>query len=222
MDLNSIFDINFFDNIANISLMDTIISLLASFLVGLFIFYIYKTVSNGVTFSINFGVSLIALTMISSLIILTVTNNVALSLGALGALSIIRFRTAIKDPLDTVFLFWSIIIGIVVAGGMVLLAAIGSGLIGLVLVVFIRNRSGIDYYIVSIICDSEDSKNKALELINNNTKDNKIRSIEVSASSIEMNIMVKINKEQIHFIQELNKIPGVKNAIMVSCNGNMN
>lgn len=124
MNLNDIFKSSFLENIANVSILDMLVALALSFGIGMFIFLVYKKTYTGVMYS-SFGVTLIALSMITT-VILAVTSNVVLSLGMVGALSIVRFRTAIKEPLDIAFLFWSIAVGIVLAAGMVPLAVIGA------------------------------------------------------------------------------------------------
>ena len=120
MTFNDIFKSSFLNNITSISLFDMSLALLLAFGVGMFIFFVYKKTFSGVMYSSGFGVTLIALTMITTLVILAVTSNVVLSLGMVGALSIVRFRTAIKEPLDIAFLFWSIAVGIVLAAGLIL------------------------------------------------------------------------------------------------------
>ncbi|MBQ6699722.1 MAG: DUF4956 domain-containing protein, partial [Oscillospiraceae bacterium] len=113
MTFNDIFKSGFLENVSSVSLFDMVIALTLAFGIGLFIFLVYKKTFSGVMYSSSFGVSLVALTMITTLVILAVTSNVVLSLGMVGALSIVRFRTAIKEPLDIAFLFWSIAVGIV-------------------------------------------------------------------------------------------------------------
>ena len=103
-----IFKSSFLENAASVSLFDMALALLLSFGLGMFIFLVYKKTFSGVMYSSSFGVTLVALTMITTLVILAVTSNVVLSLGMVGALSIVRFRTAIKEPLDIAFLFWAI------------------------------------------------------------------------------------------------------------------
>ena len=129
MGFNDIFKSSFLENVSSVSLLDMGIALALAFCLGLFIFMVYKKTFNGVMYSSSFGVTLIALTMITTVVILAVTSNVVLSLGMVGALSIVRFRTAIKEPLDIAFLFWSIAVGIVLAAGMIPLAVIGSVII---------------------------------------------------------------------------------------------
>ena len=138
MTFNDIFKSSFLNNITSISIFDMMLALLLAFGVGMFIFFVYKKTFSGVMYSSSFGVTLIALTLITTLVILAVTSNVVLSLGMVGALSIVRFRTAIKEPLDIAFLFWSIAVGIVLAAGLIPLAVIGSLLIGVILLIFVN------------------------------------------------------------------------------------
>ena len=133
MSFSDIFKSSFLENVTSVSLLDMALVLVLSFALGLFIFFVYKKTYAGVMYSSSFGVTLVALTMISTLVILAVTSNVVLSLGMVGALSIVRFRSAIKEPLDIAFLFWSIAAGIVLAAGMIPLAIVGSVIIGLIL-----------------------------------------------------------------------------------------
>ena len=136
MTFNDIFKSDFLDNVTSISILDMVIALALAFAIGLFIFLVYKKTFSGVMYSSGFSVTLIALTLISTFVILAVTSNVVLSLGMVGALSIVRFRTAIKEPLDIAFLFWAIAAGIVLAAGIIPLAVFGSVVIGVILLVF--------------------------------------------------------------------------------------
>ena len=137
-----IFKSGFLENVTSVSVLDMVIALSLAFGIGLFIFLVYQKTFTGVMYSSSFGVTLVVLTMITTLVILAVTSNVVLSLGMVGALSIVRFRTAIKEPLDIAFLFWAIAVGIVLAAGLIPLAVFGSLVIGAVLVVFV-NRPGL-------------------------------------------------------------------------------
>ena len=130
MTFQDIFKSSFLENIATISILDMVIAMVLAFLLGLFIFFIYKKSYSGVMYSASFGVTLIALSLITTLLIMTVVSNIVLSLGMVGALSIVRFRTAIKEPMDIAFLFWAIAVGIVLAAGLIPLAVFGSIFIG--------------------------------------------------------------------------------------------
>ncbi len=157
MTFNDIFKSSFLENVASVSILDMVLALTLAFAVGLFIFLIYKKTYSGVMYSSSFGVTLVALTMITTLVILAVTSNVVLSLGMVGALSIVRFRTAIKEPLDIAFLFWSIAAGIVLAAGLIPLAVLGSVLIGIILLIFANRKESANPYIVVLQCGSQES-----------------------------------------------------------------
>ena len=130
---SDIFKSSFLENMTSVSMVDMVVAMALAFGLGLFIFFVYKKTYSGVMYSSGFGGTLIALTMITSMTILAVTSNVVLSLGMVGALSIVRFRTAIKEPIDIAFLFWAIAAGIVLAAGMIPLAVFGSVAIGIVM-----------------------------------------------------------------------------------------
>ena len=165
MNFSDIFKSSFLENITSVSLLDMVLSLVLAFGLGLFIFLVYKKTFSGVMYSSSFGVTLVALTMITTVVILAVTSNVVLSLGMVGALSIVRFRTAIKEPLDIAFLFWSIAVGIVLAAGMIPLAVIGSVVIGVILLVFVNKKTHVNPYIVVLTCADHDSEVKAKEFL---------------------------------------------------------
>lgn len=158
-----IFKSDFLSSVDSISLVDIALALVLSFALGLFIFFVYKKTYMGVMYSSSFGVTLVALTMITTVVILAVTSNVVLSLGMVGALSIVRFRAAIKEPLEIAFLFWAIAAGIVLAAGLIVLAVIGSAVIGLILIVFVNRRSWLDPYIVVLRCDGAESEREAAD-----------------------------------------------------------
>lgn len=161
MTFNDIFKSSFLENMASVSILDMVIALLLAFGIGLFIFFVYKKTYQGVMYSSSFGTTLIALTMITTVVILAVTSNVVLSLSMVGALSIVRFRAAIKEPLDIAFLFWSIAVGIVLAAGIIPLAVIGSVIIGVILLVFVNKKSHCNPYIVVLSCKNHETEKKA-------------------------------------------------------------
>ena len=111
MTFNDIFKSSFLQNVTSISILDMLIAMLLAFAIGIFIYLIYKKTYAGVMYAASFGLTLVALTMITTFVILAVTSNVVLSLGMVGALSIVRYRTAVKDPLDLIYIFWAITTG---------------------------------------------------------------------------------------------------------------
>ena len=219
MTFDDIFKSSFLDNVAAISLLDMGIAMALSFCLGLFIYLVYKKTFTGVMYSSSFGVTLVALTMITTLVILAVTSNVVLSLGMVGALSIVRFRTAIKEPLDIAFLFWSIAVGIVLAAGMIPLAVIGSVIIGVILLVFVNKKSHVHPYILVLECDGQESENKAKELIGQHVTKTVVKSKTASAGKVELNLEVRLKKDNTDFVNELSLLEGVCSAVLVSYNG---
>ncbi|MBS6935583.1 MAG: DUF4956 domain-containing protein [Clostridium sp.] len=219
MTFQDIFKSSFLENISSISVIDMMLTIVLSFGIGLFIFLIYKKTYRGVMYSAGFGTTLIALTMITSIVILAVTSNVVLSLGMVGALSIVRFRTAIKDPLDIAFLFWSIGAGIILAAGMIPLAIIGSVCIGLILLVFVNQKPHTHPYMVVLSCTDHDAEVKAMEFLAKNVSRSTVKSKSAVKGSIEMNIEVRLKEDDTDFINILSEIPGVNSAVIVSYNG---
>lgn len=219
MSFTDIFKSNFIDSVNAVPFFDMVLALLFSFVVGLFIFYVYKKTYSGVMYSSSFGVTLIALTMITNLIILAVTSNIVLSLGMVGALSIVRFRTAIKEPSDIAFLFWSIGIGIVIAAGLLPLALFGSLLIGGVLLVF-SSRTGFDQpYILIVHYDNQNAESEVNSFIDDNVKRFSIKSKSISQGLIEVNYEIRLMSKDTQFMNTLASLPGVSHTVMISYNG---
>ncbi len=219
MTFNDIFKSSFLENVTSVSVLDMTLTLLLAFALGLFIYYVYKKTFSGVMYSASFGVTLIALTMITALVILAVTSNVVLSLGMVGALSIVRFRTAIKEPLDIAFLFWSIAVGIVLAAGLIPLAVFGSAVIGIVLIVFVNKKSYTNPYIVVLQCEDHDSEVQAKEYLDQRTKRCVVKSKSAQKGLIELNLEIRLKEDNTDFINELADMQKVHSAVLVSYNG---
>jgi len=219
MNFNDIFKSSFLENMTSVSVLDMVVAMLLAFCVGMFIFFVYKKTFSGVMYSSSFGVTLVALTMITTLVILTVTSNVILSLGMVGALSIVRFRTAIKEPLDIAFLFWSIAVGITLAAGMIHLAVFGSVLIGVILLVLVNKKSHANPYIVVIQCDGHDSESRVKAYLDNQVKRCVVKSKSAQKGSIELNLEIRLKDDNTDFINTLADMDGVQSAVLVSYNG---
>ena len=219
MSFNDIFKSSYLENVSAIDIPDMIIALVLAFLVGLFIYFIYQKTYRGVMYSASFGVTLVALTMITTLVILAVTSNAVLSLGMVGALSIVRFRTAIKEPMEIVFLFWSLAVGIVIGAGMIPLAVIGSLIIGIILVIFANRKIRNTPYILIVNCNDENAEKSALELIGKSVGKYMVKSKSVNASGIELTTEVRIKNNSTDFVNRVNELTGVSAATLVSYNG---
>ena len=219
MTFQDIFKSNFLANVTSVTLLDMALALVLSFGLGVYIFLIYKKTYAGVMYSSSFGVTLIAMTMISTFVILAVTSNVVLSLGMVGALSIVRFRTAIKEPLDIAFLFWAIAAGIVLAAGMIPLAVIGSVIIGVVILLFANRKSHVNPYIVVLQCEGHESEKNASQFLKAHTSRMSLKSKSVQKGAIELNLEIRLKDENTDFMNELSDLDGVRNAVLVSYNG---
>ena len=219
MTFSDIFKSSFLENVSSISVFDMVLTIVLSFGIGLFIFLVYKKTYRGIMYSAGFGTTLIALTMIPAIVILAVTSNVFLSLGMVGALSIVRFRTAIKDPLDIAFLFWSIGAGIILAAGMIPLAIIGSVCIGIILLLFVNKNSNTHPYMVVLSCTDHDVEMKAEEFLAQNVLRSTIKSKSAVKGAIELNIEVRLKDENTDFINILSEMSGINSAVIVSYNG---
>lgn len=219
MTFNDIFKSSFVEKVSAFSMVDMTIALALSFCLGLFILLVYKKTFNGVMYSKSFGISLMAMTLITSLIIQAISSNVVLSLGMVGALSIVRFRTAVKEPLDIAFLFWSISAGIVTGAGLIPLAVFGSIFIGIILIVFVNKKSNENPYILVVNCENDEVEKLVTEAVNINVKKYILKSKTVSPGSVEVTMEVRLKDMTTDFINMIGNIKGVNNAVLVSYNG---
>ena len=211
---------SFVEKLSSISYLDMVIALLLAFVVGLFIMQIYKKTFKGVMYSESFAISLLALCLITTLIILAVTSNVVLSLGMVGALSIVRFRSAIKEPIDIAYLFWAISAGIVIGAGLIPLAIIASIFIGIVMILFVNKKTTNNPYILVINCSDDDSENNALNLLSKSVEKYNVKSKTVSpVNGIEITVEVGLKKNTTKFVNAISKLDGISNVVLVSYNG---
>jgi len=219
MTFNDIFKSSFLENVTAVSLPDMALSLLLSFCLGMFIYLVYKKTYSGVMFSRTFGGSLVAMTMITNMVILAVTSNVVLSLGMVGALSIVRFRTAIKEPMDIAFLFWAIAGGIVLAAGMIPLAIVGSVIIGLIMIVFCNRKTVEKPFIAVVTCSSAEAEKKVNEYLGSQVKKCVVKSKSAQKGNIELTYEVSLKSDDTGFVTTLSNLEGVTSAVLVSYNG---
>jgi uncharacterized membrane protein YhiD involved in acid resistance len=219
MTFNDVFKSSFLEKAVEFSILDVGLALILSFAIGLFIFSVYKKTFSGVMYSASFGVSIMAMTLITTLIIIAVTSNIILSLGMVGALSIVRFRTAVKDPLDIAFLFWAISAGIVIGAGLIPLGIIGSVFVGIILLVFVNRKSSDTPYIVVLSLETDKAESDCMAMIKANTKKSLIKAKTVSKSGIELTVEVRLKDMSARILNDLLAINGVNNACLVSYNG---
>lgn len=203
----------------NISTSHIVMSLCMTCVIALYIFVVYRLITRKTFYNKNFNISVAALSIITAIIILTVQSNIVISLGMVGALSIVRFRTAIKDPMDLVFLFWSISVGIACGAGMVEIAVIGSLL--LTIFIFVLDRLPVAKA-ASILVVNASSGIELMESINkivtSNSKYHKVKSRNVSDSSLDVVIELWAAKEDT-LIQELKSLEHVTSVSLMAHDG---
>ena len=220
MSFKDIFTSDMMTRVTAVSVSDMLIGIILSFVLGLFIFFVYKKTFNGVLYSANFGLSLMGLCMVATTLIMAVSSNVVLSLGMVGALSIVRFRTAIKEPLDIVFLFWAISAGIILATGMIPLAVFGSIAVGVILLVFANKNIKENPYLVVASLESSDSEKAVMDIIANSTQKYLLKGKTFAKNgSVELTIEVQLKNGESNFVKSIYEIEGVTNVVMVSYNG---
>lgn len=219
MTFQDIFKSGFLENVAQFSVADVLIGMCISLVIGLFIFIIYKKTFTGVMYSAGFALTLVGLSLVTTLVIMAVTSNVVLSLGMVGALSIVRFRAAIKEPMEIVYLFWAIAAGIVTGAGMIPLAVIGSVIIGVVLILLANRKIHDNPYILVLECHNEEAENQVFDLLEKSVKHYIVKSKTVCAGQIELTAELRTSDATTGFVNSITKIPGVETATLVSYNG---
>ncbi len=219
MTFSDIFKSSFLEKVTEFSLLDTLLALALSFALGLFIYFVYKKTFRGVMYSRSFGVSLMALSMITTIVIQAVTSNVVLSLGMVGALSIVRFRTAIKEPLDIAFLFWAIAGGIVLGAGLIPLAILGSLVVGIILIVFVNGKGGDTPYLLIVHCQGDEAEKAVMDQVKESCGRSVVKSKSVSAAQMELTLELRLKGESTAFVGAVSALPGVADAVLVSYNG---
>ncbi len=216
---NDILSSSIVDNITNFSLIDMAIAMILAFIIGLFIYYVYKKTFSGVMYSSGFGVSLIAMAVVTTMIIIAISSNIILSLGMVGALSIVRFRSAVKEPMDIAYLFWAISAGIVTGAGLIPLAVFGSLFIGLILMVFSVRKPTDQPYILVVDFSGEEAEAAVMKIITSSVKKHVLRSKTLSGVGTELTVEVRLPDSESKFLNQISETSGVKSAVLVSYNG---
>ncbi|MCR5417344.1 MAG: DUF4956 domain-containing protein [Lachnospiraceae bacterium] len=219
MTFSDIFKSSFLDSVTEFSAVDTLIGMAFALVIGLFIFVIYKKTFSGIMYSTGFAMSLVGLSLVTTLVIMAVTSNVVLSLGMVGALSIVRFRAAIKEPMEIVFLFWALAVGIVIGAGMIPLAVIGSGIIGVILLLFANRKLHNTPYILIVNCADEKTEESAMNIIEKSVDKYLVKSKTVNSAGIELTAEIRVKDAATSFVNRISEINGVSGATLVTFNG---
>jgi len=203
---------------STLTVSDIAIVLFMTLLLGMFIFYIYKKTFQGILYTQSFNVSLVMVAVVTSLVIMTISSNFILSLGMVGALSIVRFRTAIKDPMDIVFMFWAIAVGIANGAGFFKISIIGSAFIGLILFVLTKYKTRSTPYLL-ILNYNDNGHSKIIDYLKTELNDFRIKAKTVTNDNVELTLELRIDDDDTSFVDRISKIGEVKNAVLVSYNG---
>ncbi len=190
-----------------------LISLLVAFAMGMLIYYVYSRAFRGVVYSHNFAISLPLMVILTTIVTLAISSNIALSLGMVGALSIVRYRTAIKDPMDLLFLFWSVTTGITVGANMHYLAVFGA-LISIVTILVIGKFQPAEMKYIMILNYAGDEVDDEIKRVLHNTK-HKIRAKTFRQKDTELAIELVIRRDNLAFVEQLREIKGVANVALV-------
>lgn len=198
----------------------TLVTIVVGFIIGVFIYFIYKKTFSGVIYSRTFNLSLIMLTMVSAMVIMFVSNNVKMTLGMVGALSIVRFRTAIKDPIDTVFMFWAIAEGIALGAQFFIQGIIGAILIGLFMVILtlIKGSRSMPYL---LILHFDERAAKAVKQMVAQLPNAKLKSKTVQREGVEMAIELRVRESETGFVDKFLRVEGVFDATLIAHQGDM-
>ncbi|WP_226528101.1 DUF4956 domain-containing protein [Metabacillus niabensis] len=218
---NDIFKSSILEKTSSFSIVDSLIGLLVAFFVGLFIYFVYKKTFSGVIYSHTFNISLIIMSMATALIIMGISSNVLLSLGMVGALSIVRFRTPIKDPMDIVYIFWAIVSGILCGAGFIPLVVIGSILIGAVLIIFINKIKIENPYLLIVKYSDLHVENSIEHVVSESSRKYSVKSKSVMPGhDYEVTYEIRVKDEDLGFINNISDMDAVKSAVMLSYDGN--
>ena len=200
----------------SVSYVDMLLGLLASFLIGMFIYYVYRTCYRGVVYSHNYNVTFVLMTIITSLIIMTISTNIVLSLGMVGALSIVRFRTAVKDPMDIIYMFWAVSAGIATGAKIYPLAIVGSLVVGATIWWLSRRKDATAPYLLILHYEAiaEDEVKRSTRKLNAVVKSKTVRK-----DMTELTVELRLRGDNTSFVNELSSVEGVKDVSLVSYNG---
>ncbi len=207
-------------NFSTNQVVPLLVTVVLAFVIGLFVYLIYRLTFSGVIYSKTFNMSLVMLTMVSTMVILIMSNNVKLSLGMVGALSIVRFRTAIKDPIDTVFMFWAIAEGIVLGAGFYLAAIIGAILIGvfMLLLASSKKKASLPYL---LILHYEDRASKQIKSMVAQIPYARVKSKTVQREGIELAVELRVRSSETGFVDKFLRVDGVYDATLIAHQGDM-
>jgi len=203
-----------------LSVQTVLVTLLLAFVFGTIIYWVYKRTFSGVMFSKNFAASLIMITMVTTMIILPITTNVVLSLGAVGALSIVRFRTAVKEPMDTIFMFWGIATGLTLGARLYSVAAIGILSISAFMIIVSMFRFKKERPYLLILNFETFARDDIQEMLRKLPQGN-LKSKSVSNGIVELTVEMQVSEKDFAIVESIAEVDGVSDASLISYAGDV-
>lgn len=205
------------DSFTDTDIGEIILALVAALLLGLFIYLVYRSFYAGVIYSKSFAVTIVGMTVLTCMVTLAISTNVVISLGMVGALSIVRFRTAIKDPLDLLYLFWAITAGITAGAGMYLLAVCSSIIMLVVIIIFYAKKTSSEIYVAVIHYTGDDTGDKILQAFGKTKY--YIKSKTLRGEETELAVETVVKNRDIFFEEKIRNIENVKDITLIQYNG---
>ncbi len=205
------------DNFTKTDFEQIAVSLIAALLLGLFIYLVYRVFFAGVIYSKSFAVTIVGMTVLTCMVTLAISTNVVISLGMVGALSIVRFRTAIKNPLDLLYLFWAITAGITAGAQMYLLAICSSIIMLIVIIIFYSKSSGLSVYVAVVHYTGDDTGDKIIQELGRLKYC--IKSKTFRNQETEMAIEISVRNNDMFFEEKIRNLDNVKDITLIQYNG---
>ena len=200
--------------------VNALIAIGIAILFGVIIYKVYKAFYGGVVYSQSFAVTLIGMTVMTCMLTLAISSNVVISLGMVGALSIVRYRTAVKDPMDLFFMFWAISVGITTAANLYFLAAMAMLVMTLIVIFFYNKHKTGSIYIMVVHYENDDNEENILRAISKTTY--QIRSKVVRKGGSELTVELKPKHGNTSFVDTISQFEGVKDVSLIQYNGEYN
>ena len=221
MGLNELIRRALFEGYASkpLSISAILICICITALIGAYIFILYRRINAAVFYNRNFNVSLVTIAIITAAIIITIQSNIVVSLGMVGALSIVRFRTAVKDPLDLVFLFWAISVGIICGAGFALIAIIASLVLTVIILLLLSIKQEKNITMLTIRSGNFEAENIIMDIIRNNCSYANVRAQNMDKNGMDMTIEVRIGEKE-RLVHELMKEEFIQSVSFVDNSGN--
>ena len=199
------------------TLITIMVDMALALVVGLLIYAIYKRFYSGVIYSRSFALTLIGMTVLTCMVTLAISTNIVISLGMVGALSIVRYRTAIKEPLDIMYLFWAITTGITIGASMYLLAAVGMFFMLLLVMTMSKKKTGTKVYIMIAHTSSPDAENSILSELK--AFEHEVKSKTVRGTATELTLQIECDESKLGIADKVRSLDGVNDVTLIAYNG---